>query len=132
MLSIINQLDPARPPCCVFGNPWLPPAPDFAKVLAYNETTPFVFGTKVGSAMWYTTGFDSPQDLAFGYGFVGPQDKRRVINNDGDDVGVPAGFFFNAVQGWCQQNFFNFNTDQPDPSIWNVPQSCNNAPACVV
>jgi hypothetical protein len=54
----------------------------------------------------------------FGYGWILEEEK------------VPGSFYFGAVNGWSQQNFWNFQANQPSSNMWNIPESCANAQPC--
>jgi len=113
------------PPCCIFEQPWRPVGPRFLDKLSYNKTT-ILQGKSVD---WWVLGADNPMNV-FGYGIY-----PDVVNNT---YYQPAVFYFaglynisNALtEGWCSQQFVDFQFVVPPEDVWNVPEDCVNAVKC--
>ena len=63
-LISLNDTSP-YPPCCIFGEPWSPPPPNFASNLPYNSTMKPCNSNTID---FYTV-FDNDPINTFGYGF---------------------------------------------------------------
>lgn len=107
------------PDCCVFGKPWSPPEPTFldAPGIFLNQTS------KLGGAPvdWYEMPGSADEGAPFGYGF---------FKTETQGWRTPAGFYFRAVQGWTQQNFYDFEVKVPDAHWFDLPPQCKSAPSC--
>lgn len=108
------------PPCCVFGQPWSPPPPDFLrnKVRSvYSGTVPWG-GTPSGAA-WFEVPDIAPPTGPFFYSF-----------NTTDTVGtipqfaVYSSFAFPGVDGWVQQVFHDVRVGRPSPAVFDLPSEC--------
>eukprot|EP00051_Salpingoeca_urceolata_P010707 m.131492 g.131492 ORF g.131492 m.131492 type:complete len:252 (-) comp16820_c0_seq5:1658-2413(-) len=113
-----------RSPCCLFGKPWHPPRPTFLRSdvnASLTDTTQFGCGT---TANWYKIDIPPPTGPFF-YAFDAsvPTTKEQVY----------LAFDFPAYPGgWAVQNFHDVRIERPDPSIWELPESCKvpNLPDC--
>ena len=105
---------PHLPKCCVFGQPWYPPPPDFLRKRV-NSTYGGAAPWNQGTANWFVN-YDIPPPAgpfwwSFRDGEVSPQ--------------VYSSFSFPGIEGWVQQNFFGVQTYPPPPaSTWTVPAEC--------
>ena len=116
------------PPCCVFGDPWHPPQPDFLrKDVNYSiagesvewknrEPTPF--------ATWFKIGEIPPPTGPFYYAFTQARHEPSVVL---PPVEVFDSFSFPGIQGWAIQNFYNQRFDKPPKEVWDLPQVCESA-----
>lgn len=88
----------------------------------YNNTAPMTFRGKTQDVMWYYTG---EPEARFGYGWYAEREEKQ-------DYYTPAAFYFNAVQGWVQQSFFDWRPDLvgAPSNVFDVPEACLNAPSC--
>ncbi|CAF0904993.1 unnamed protein product [Adineta ricciae] len=129
-LVVTDPRATGRPPCCIFGKPWSPPAPDFIRTAAgvkYNGTGVF-YDRPV---LWWV--LDDPQDPAgpFGYSFF--EDTCRSSSAAANDkTCTPSQFFFRATTGFASQFFDNYIVEKPDPSVFAIPDSCLTATECDV
>jgi len=126
-IVVPNPRATGRPPCCIFQKPWNPPAPDFLQKAAgvkYNGTG--VYNTR--PVLWWV--LDDPQDPAgpFGYSFF--EDTCRSSSTVENMMCTPSQFFFRATTGFASQFFDNYAVEKPDPSVFSIPDSCNNAKEC--
>jgi len=103
------------PPCCIFLQPWHPPAPNFLDntTAAYNGTS--MIGGSL--AEWWVLDVPIDQGGPFGYAFF-------------YNSATPAAFYFGAVNGWTLQNFFDFTPDKPNQNVWEIPEECKTAQPC--
>ncbi|EFA76268.1 hypothetical protein PPL_10029 [Heterostelium album PN500] len=106
------------PPCCIFGDPWYPPAPNFIQTCgAVQNVTSSLNGQQVDYWTIYL-----PDSGSFGYGFYA---------NGTSNGWTPASFYFAAApSGWTIQNFENFQPTTPPANAFQVPDSCINASPC--
>ncbi|CAF2461586.1 unnamed protein product [Rotaria sp. Silwood2] len=128
-LVVTDPRATGRPPCCIYQNPWSPPAPDFlqkAPGVKYNGTG--VFYTR--PVFWWV--LDDPQDPAgpFGYSFF--EDTCRSSSTSKNLMCTPSQFFFRATSGFASQFFDDYRVEKPDPSVFTIPDSCSNAQPCDV
>jgi hypothetical protein len=134
-----------RPPCCVFGDPWYPPTPDFLQRLQANDLMPWAGQFDVVSRdvdVWVAPHGDG---APFGYGFYSATLTNETFPQA---YGVPAMFYFVGVnpnlvtvdgrrvnvptEGWATQRFANFEPVKPPSSVWQVPDSCKTATWCPI
>ncbi len=111
-----------RGTCCIFGQPWNPPNPNFL-----NEIQSPYFSTSNGTVIgrnvnWFILADPSDEAGPFGYSFY----KDSCSNN----TCAPAEFYFRAITGFAAQFFNNFQVKQPDASIFTIPSYCSGAPSC--
>jgi len=125
--SYVLTNDATRPkgwpgPCCLFGNPFYPPSPDFPQLwMPYekqsniNGTATYVYGVNTG---------------AVGGGIF----RFEIYNNDGRS---PASFSFPGIptptgkDTWVIQVYNDFRAwDKPSSDVWTIPESCLKAPNC--
>ncbi|CAF1364879.1 unnamed protein product [Rotaria sordida] len=130
-LVVTDPRATGRPPCCIYQNPWNPPAPDFlqkAPGAKYNGTG--VFYTR--PVRWWV--LDDPQDPAgpFGYSFFEDTCKSSSSLTPENMMCTPSQFFFRATTGFASQFFDNYKVEKPDPSVFTVPDSCIDAQPCDV
>jgi len=107
------------PPCCVFLQPWQPPAPNFIDPIPYN-TTANLYGQL---SDWYVLSGSDPV-LPFGYGFY--EDSANAGHQ------IPSTFYFRGITGFTSQEFHSFQPVRPPASTWTIPPECNAAPNCGV
>ncbi|EGG19538.1 hypothetical protein DFA_00116 [Cavenderia fasciculata] len=108
------------PPCCVFGDPWYPPSPNFITGCGATQN---VSAPLNGQEIDYWTIYLPGSGGLFGYGFY--------ANGSSTAGWTPGSFFFAAApSGWTIQNFENFRQTTPPASAWVLPDSCNNAQPC--
>jgi hypothetical protein len=104
------------PPCCVFGQPWHPPRPDFLR----RDPTSHIAATAPwdGAAMnwWELPSVPAPTGPFF-YTFW-----ASALNDTAPQV--YHSFSFPGMEGWIQQNFFNIEATKPHPSVWDLPEEC--------
>lgn len=120
-VSYLISSDPKSfyPPCCVFGKPWSPPAPNFLQNRAILENGTSTLDGR--SVSWWVMNGTAEEGAPFGYGFYGDTKQNWRI---------PAAFYFRGFVGWTQQNFFDWSPEKPSSSVFDVPSQCNNAPDC--
>jgi hypothetical protein len=126
-LVVTDPRATGRPPCCIFGKPWSPPAPDFLQKAAevkYNGTGVF-YNRPV---LWWV--LDDPQDPAgpFGYSFF--EDTCQPSSSNGNITCTPSQFFFRATTGFASQFFDNYKVEKPNPVVFDIPESCLTAKEC--
>ncbi|CAF0885981.1 unnamed protein product [Didymodactylos carnosus] len=112
-----------RPPCCIYQNPWNPPAPDFlqpGKGVKYNGTGIFIddSGAERPVVWWGIADPTTP----FGYSFFLDTCKFPSC--------VPSQFFFSAVTGFASQFFSNYSLERPPSSVFTIPPECTSAKPC--
>ncbi|KYQ96748.1 hypothetical protein DLAC_04047 [Tieghemostelium lacteum] len=122
-ISYLISDDPNRPDyvpdCCVFGDPWYPPQPNFLETSGAVQNVTSVIDCEPVE-YWTIYLQDSGN---FGYGFF--------ANGTTDGWSQPASFYFAAAPlGWTIQNFFDFQVNQPIESTWTIPDSCSTAVSC--
>lgn len=104
------------PNCCVFGDPWKPPAPDFMRSDVNSR-----FGghgdVNCSSADWYVLPSIPPPMGPFWYAF-----------RDQASPQVYLSFSFPGVEGWVHQAFQDISYTQPEENIWKLPASCSTDP----
>ena len=104
------------PPCCIFGQPWHPPPPNF---LRGNLSAEFAGREQwdCEPMKWYIVPSILPPTGPFLYTYREGQDH-------GDDKQVYHSFSFPGMQGWVQQNFVNVTYAKPPASTWDLPDIC--------
>lgn len=101
------------PPCCVFGQPWFPPPPDFLQTRVQAQFAAYAPWSNV-SALWWVVPSVAPPTGPFWYAFASEQSPQVYLS-----------FSFPGVNGWVQQNFFNITYAAPDPAVFELPAQCN-------
>lgn len=104
---------PHLPPCCVFGDPWLAPAPDFLRV-DVNSTWVGTAPWDQGEADWWINTDIAPPAGPFLWSFRNGTASPQVYSS----------FSFPGIEGWIQQNFHNIDATKPNASVWELPASC--------
>lgn len=102
------------PPCCIFGQPWQPPPPDF---LRQSSTRGILRNREMWSgrlADWYIIPSIEPPTGPFWFAYRNSTTSPQVY----------LSFSFPGMQGWIQQNFFDISYSAPDPSVWKLPPQC--------
>lgn len=128
-LVVTDPRATGRPPCCIYQNPWSPPAPNFlstAPGVKFNGTG--VYGSR--PVLWWV--LDDPEDPAgpFGYSFF--EDTCRSSSDDPNLSCTPSQFFFRATTGFASQFFDSYRVEKPDPSVFKIPDVCLTAKECDV
>eukprot|EP01125_Pyxidicula_operculata_P021743 TRINITY_DN8603_c0_g1_i1.p1 TRINITY_DN8603_c0_g1~~TRINITY_DN8603_c0_g1_i1.p1 ORF type:complete len:268 (-),score=39.00 TRINITY_DN8603_c0_g1_i1:153-956(-) len=109
-------------PCCLFGDPWYAPPPNFAQLYMsyYGYNT---IDGKFTQVYWMQTG-----DVGGGPFYY------EFYNNNAT---TPASFAFpglpttNNISTYIIQYFSDWTYEQPDPSVFEMPPECaNNPPVC--
>ena len=92
--------------CCLWskGGFWAP-RPDVLKNMRYDRST-FVEGETI---QWWI--LDIPLPGPFGYGLT----EAKLL---------PKAFWFPVIEGWVQQEFYNFSRRKPDQSQFFIPKIC--------
>ncbi|KAL4453031.1 hypothetical protein ABPG73_015868 [Tetrahymena malaccensis] len=111
-----------RPPCCVFATEFHPAHPNF--IVEHNLQLKGTYQQNGEEVDYYW--LDIPPPGPFYYGF------HKYTTPTGHRV--PAGFAFptEAPENFTQQVFYNFQEGPFDMSVFDIPDSCINAPECVV
>ena len=113
------------PPCCVYGDPWMPPPPDFLRTrevtTVANTSVRWRGRRPTDSVTWFSNLGIPPPDGPFLYAYTELRREPAVVL---PNVAVFDCFSFPGVQGWVQQNFYNQKAKKPHPSVWNLPQEC--------
>ncbi|XP_074654631.1 uncharacterized protein LOC141908468 [Tubulanus polymorphus] len=104
-------------PCCIFGNPWHTPRPNFIHVVPFNRTE--VFHEKIVD--WFVLGGRYP--APFGYGFY----RQKLSQGES----IPAAFWFRGNEGWGHQDFNSFDYMKADEYDFSLPAQCENAAGCI-
>lgn len=113
-----------QPECCIFLQPWNPPAPDF---LAHSGAK-FLRNTTHNGAtvMWFQSDVSPQQGGPFGYGYAA-------------DGVTPVGFYFGGFWNYANgtftgsmimQYYEDFDRSPPPASTWALPKSCEQANKC--
>ncbi len=108
-----------RPPCCIFGKPWNPPAPDFLQKAAgvkYNGTGAFY----IRPVFWWV--LDDPEDPAGPVGYSFFQDTCSSSSITPNLTCTPSQFFFRGTTGFASQLFDNYKVKKPHPSVFAIPE----------
>ena len=114
------------PPCCLFGQPWYPPPPNFLQ----NNTGTFVRQEQWGCgsegvAEWWTDLSIPPPTGPFFFSYNKSSNSTTTIPPPPQ---VYKSFSFPGMEGWVQQVFKNIKPTQPDPSTWDLPSECKVSP----
>ncbi len=109
--------------CCLFGQPFHPPRPDFLRTSekAYlRDTRPWAGD----AASWWEVPSIPPPTGPFWYAFN--------ASHTPDEPQVYLSFSFPGINGWVQQNFFNVRVGPPPPHTFDVPALCRvpSLPSC--
>ena len=103
------------PPCCVFGQPWYPPEPDFLRKNVTAVLKGEVEWSCKKSNWWEVSGI-APPTGPFWYAFQSDVDPSVPQ--------VYQSFSFPGMKGWVQQDFFNIALKAPPTSVWDLPRGC--------
>mmetsp|Transcript_16822 Transcript_16822/g.25127 ORF Transcript_16822/g.25127 Transcript_16822/m.25127 type:complete len:269 (+) Transcript_16822:27-833(+) len=119
-----GEQNPAGP-CCVEQNVAVLP-PNFIDGLTKKPNSkilsPFPWDKQQEEASWNET-----PDGLFGYGYY-----TNVTLSDGIHA-KPAGHYghnFFGIPGWRWQTYLYFDLSSPDPSVFELPPFCEDAPPC--
>uniref|UniRef100_A0A914C7A7 Uncharacterized protein n=1 Tax=Acrobeloides nanus TaxID=290746 RepID=A0A914C7A7_9BILA len=113
------------PDCCIFGQPWEPAAPDFANNLPYNKTIDLCDNDETIDFYIRTMWDNNTEYNVFGYGF-----SKNLTTDGTNSWRKGARFFMLGYEGWISQFFYDFEAQKPDPSVFELPDICKNAPLC--
>eukprot|EP00759_Apiculatamorpha_spiralis_P006917 PhF_6_TR14129/c0_g1_i3/m.22597 len=82
------------PPCCIFGQPWHPPPPDFLRSKVRSQYVPGNYPWAGVNAQWWIVPSIKPPVGPFYYAFASNSTPQ-----------VYKSFSFPGVNGWVEQNF---------------------------
>jgi hypothetical protein len=100
--------------CCVFGDPWYPPPPDFLRARV-NSTYGGELTWDTWNATWWENRDIPPPAGPFWWSFADGSASPQVYTS----------FSFPGISGWVQQNFWAAqNTTRPTPAMTALPASC--------
>eukprot|EP00026_Physarum_polycephalum_P016797 Phypoly_transcript_17798.p1 GENE.Phypoly_transcript_17798~~Phypoly_transcript_17798.p1 ORF type:complete len:235 (+),score=27.21 Phypoly_transcript_17798:31-705(+) len=116
-LIMYDDRPQGQPECCVFEEPWYPPAPNFLQV---SNAVPNGTGTVWGQPVeWFFIDVSADFGGPFGYSyFTSPLS--------------PSSFYFGGVTGWILQQYQNFTDAKPSFDVWKIPPACLGAPNCTL
>jgi hypothetical protein len=103
------------PNCCVFGDPWSPPSPDFLTTKVNSRFASHEdFDCK--PADWYVIPSIPPPMGPFWYSFRNSTQSPQVY----------LSFSFPGVNGWVHQAFHEIAYTQPTADVWKLPEVCTS------
>jgi hypothetical protein len=118
---LISSGTPNLPSCCVFGQPWYPPPPNFLRDGNVTVSPPKVRDWDCERVDWFEVPSIQPPTGPFWFSFFNRTWEHQVYRS----------FSFPGMEGWVQQNFDNITRREPPSSVWELPQECQGTiPNC--
>ena len=109
-------------PCCVFGRPFHPPAPDFLANLTNVTELPSPSPVNGSAARWWEVGI-APPTGPFYYAWTLPLSATEQNY---------AAFDFPGIGSWVTQNVASLSPRRPPPAAFELPaEQCGTDPAAV-